>query len=100
MPNHVHILVKTYEDFPVSKIVHSWKSYSSKMILNSLNNRASFKDNVVWQKEYWDRFIRNDEHYKKAIEYIHNNPVKAGLVRNAVDWPWSNAGEPPALPGK
>ncbi|MCP4458350.1 MAG: hypothetical protein GY816_10065, partial [Cytophagales bacterium] len=34
MPNHVHILVKTHEDFTVSKIVHSWKSYTSKMILN------------------------------------------------------------------
>ena len=47
---------------------------------------------VFWQREYFDRFIRDDEHYRKAVEYIHNNPVKAGLVPQAEDWPYSSAG--------
>ena len=38
-----------------------------------------------WQREYWDRFIRDERHYYTAIDYIHNNPVKASLVKNAVD---------------
>ena len=62
-----------------------------------------FKGSIVWQKEYWDRFIRGQNHFNKAVESIHQNPVKAGLVSSAEDWPWSSvkcfdAGGPPALP--
>lgn len=45
----------------------------------------------VWHREYWDRFIRNDRHFQQAVEYIHHNPVKAGLVARAEDWTWSGA---------
>ena len=95
MPNHVHLLIKTYDGFPLSEIIHSWKSFTSRQILKTLENMnefsSVFKDKKVWQKEYWDRFIRSHEHYLKAIEYIHQNPVKAGLVSNAKDWIWSSA---------
>lgn len=42
-------------------------------------------------REYWDRFIRDREHYVKALEYIHQNPVKAGLCSEAAKWRWSGA---------
>ncbi len=45
-----------------------------------------------WHREFWDRYIRDEEHYYDTIEYIHNNPVKARLVKKAEDWPWSSAG--------
>ena len=44
----------------------------------------------VWQVDYYDRFIRNEQHYRAAADYIHQNPVKAGLVARAQDWPWSS----------
>ena len=47
----------------------------------------------VWQREYWDRFIRNSEHYWWVKAYIENNPVKAGLVSEAELWPWSSAAD-------
>jgi hypothetical protein len=47
----------------------------------------------VWHPEYWDRFIRNERHFQQAVEYIRQNPVKAGLVRKAEDWRWSSAAE-------
>ena len=110
MPNHVHILIKTYSGFPLSEIVHSWKSFTSRKISEYLNEKSmmpeEFSGNTIWQKEYWDRFIRDYNHYNKAIEYIHQNPVKAGLVKCANEWSWSSltgdgeAGEPPALPGE
>lgn len=43
-----------------------------------------------WQTEYWDRFIRNDEHFA-ATEGIDNNPVKAGLVAEPRPWPYGSA---------
>ena len=45
----------------------------------------------VWHREYWDRFIRNEHHFHQAVEYIHQNPVKAGLVAMADAWPWGSA---------
>jgi putative transposase len=44
----------------------------------------------IWQREYWDRFIRDEKHFNNAIEYIHDNPVKAGLVKSPKDWQWSS----------
>jgi len=41
--------------------------------------------------EYWDRYIRDFEHLRRCIAYIHENPVKAGLVDAASKWPWSSA---------
>ncbi len=49
------------------------------------------KSAPVWHREYWDRFIRSDRHFQQAVEYIHGNPVKAGLVGRPEDWPWSSA---------
>ncbi|RCK77040.1 MAG: hypothetical protein ANABAC_3465 [Anaerolineae bacterium] len=43
--------------------------------------------------DYFDRFIRDQKHFKAVVEYIHQNPVKAGLVAAAQDWPWSSAAE-------
>jgi hypothetical protein len=46
----------------------------------------------VWQREYGDRFIRNERHLVAAKEYIAHSPIKAGLVVRAEDWLWSSAG--------
>jgi len=48
--------------------------------------------NPVWHREFWDRYIRDEEHYYDTIEYIHNNPVKARLVNKPEDWKWSSVG--------
>ena len=122
MPNHVHLMIKTIEDYTLGQIVWSWKSYTTKMVFkidgmkdkilksleskrrNNFNSTAPEKIRKyisaeacgaprkvsLWNREYWDRFIRDENHYNKAIQYIHNNPVKAGLVDDAADWKWSS----------
>ena len=45
----------------------------------------------LWQRNYWDRFMRNDRHFQIAKDYIENNPVAAGLVTTPEAWPWSSA---------
>ncbi|MEI6862115.1 MAG: transposase [Verrucomicrobiota bacterium] len=98
MPNHVHILIGHQAGCTLSEIVQSWKSYTAKVILRHCAN-GQFPGNHVWQADYWDRFIRNERHYASTVDYIHNNPVKAGLVTRPQDWPWSSAGSaggPPA----
>lgn len=95
MPNHVHVLIRQYEQAPLGKIVQSWKTYTGKRIAEELRRagaRRSDDTGPVWMRDYWDRFIRNEDHLQKAIRYIHHNPVKAGLVTEEVQWPWSSAG--------
>ena len=41
--------------------------------------------------DYFDRYVRNDEHLAAAMSYIEQNPVKAGLVNSANEWRWGSA---------
>ncbi|WP_300673458.1 transposase [Desulfoluna sp.] len=101
MPNHVHVLIKTYEGFPLSKVIHSWKSFTAHEIIKCLKRGVLAggtpalpgHPSKLWQNEYFDRFIRDDRHFAQAIDYIHENPVKAGLCRHASEWPWSSVGK-------
>ncbi len=88
MPNHVHILIEVFNGFSLSEIIHSWKSFSANQINNLLNRTGQ-----VWMMEYFDRYIRDYEHFDKVVNYIHNNPVKAGLVKNPAEYRWSSAYE-------
>jgi REP element-mobilizing transposase RayT len=44
-----------------------------------------------WIEEYFDCYIRNQEHFERTVKYIENNPVKAGLCRTPEHWPYSSA---------
>ncbi len=99
MPNHVHVLIETLPGFPLADIIHSWKSYTAKQANKTLERTGTF-----WMPDYFDRFIRDEQHLVAVTDYIEQNPVKAGLVQEAGDWQWSSAsvktaGETPALPG-
>ena len=87
MPNHVHVLLQTIEPHSLSSVVQGWKAFTARRINEILGRQGAF-----WQREYWDRFIRDEEHYLSAIAYMHENPVKAGLVSQAEEWKWSSAG--------
>ena len=83
MPNHVHVMVDIRRGHPLSRIVHAWKSFTGKAIARMTGQRR------IWQPDYWDRVIRSERHFGAAVDYIVENPVKAGLVRSADEWPWS-----------
>jgi REP element-mobilizing transposase RayT len=79
MPNHVHVLIEPLMD--LAKIVQGWKSYTARWVL-ARNGDFALKipaSDQLWMREYWDRYIRDAAHYENAVEYIHQNPVKAGL---------------------
>ncbi len=45
---------------------------------------------AFWMREYWDRYIRDERHFHQVIDYIHRNPVQAGLCDSHEDWPRSS----------
>ena len=87
MPNHAHLLFQQAEGWNLSTIVASWKKFTARAICDLSPGYPK----PVWQEEYWDRYIRDETHLRKVIDYIHQNPVKAGLCKAADEWPWSSA---------
>ena len=45
---------------------------------------------ILWQGRFFDRAMRTAKEYYETVEYIHLNPVKAGLVSRPEEWPWSS----------
>jgi len=86
MPNHVHVLVQMRDAWSLGETVASWKRFSATRI-----NRAANRRGRLWQVEYFDRFIRDREHFERVVAYIHQNPVKAGLCASPERWPFSSA---------
>lgn len=86
MPNHVHSLIEMIEGYSLGGILHSWKSYAAKKA-----NRILGRSGQFWDEDYYDRYIRDDDHLLSVIDYIEQNPVKAGLVTDAAQWKYSSA---------
>jgi REP element-mobilizing transposase RayT len=87
MPNHVHLLVETNSDHPLPNVIQAWKSCTSKRA-----NRLLERTGTFWARDYFDRYIRDDQHLQAVVRYIENNPVKAGLVDRPEAWPFGSAG--------
>ena len=86
MPNHTHSLLTRFEHTTLAEIMQAHKSYTAHEANEMLGLSGQF-----WMKEYFDRFIRNADHFRSTVKYIEDNPVKAGLCREASDWPFSSA---------
>ena len=85
MPNHVHVLFKVGTT-SMSEIIGAWKTHTGRLANKLLGKRGAF-----WAQDYFDTYMRNPEHERKAIRYIENNPAKSKLVLDLKDWPWSSA---------
>ena len=79
MPNHVHVVFKSFPGHTLSEIVHSWKSFTAKSA-----NRILGRTGPFWEREYYDHLVRNQSELERAIRYVGQNPEKAHL-RN---WKW------------
>jgi REP element-mobilizing transposase RayT len=93
MPNHVHALFEPKQSRTSAKIVGAWKKFTARKICAILRSSGDTPIIPVWQREYWDRYIRDEAHLHQTIEYIQQNPVKARLAAKPEDWPWSSSRE-------
>ncbi len=73
MPNHVHALVTPFDEFELSAILHSWKSYTASEINKRLGVTGAF-----WQKESFDHIVRSADSLEGFARYIRENPKRAG----------------------
>ena len=76
MPNHVHVLFSLSNGVTLASLLHSWKGYSAREI-----NRRAGSFGSIWQKSYFDRIVRDWDHFTNCARYIRNNPLKAKLTQ-------------------
>lgn len=91
MPNHVHMLMQPMNGITMSTSMASWKKFTGRRISAWRQQNRSMPPRPAWHREFFDRYIRDEAHYWTVMDYIHLNPVKAGLVAKAEDWEWSSA---------
>ena len=83
MPDHIHLFGSPVGvEYPALKVwVNYWKSLSAR-------NWPDSPVGKVWQRDFWDTQLRNGENYTEKWQYVLNNPVRAGLVGQADEWPY------------
>ncbi len=82
MPNHVHVVVTPSERHSLSEILHSWKSYTATKANKLLDRRGQ----PFWQRESYDRLVRDEKEFHQVCVYTVENPVGAGLCERVEDW--------------
>jgi len=83
MPDHVHMLLQPNEGMALPRIMRGVKGVSARLVNQRRGSRGQ-----VWQDEWFDRIIRDDEEVHEKLVYMLNNPVKRGLVED----PWTYDG--------
>ena len=86
MPNLINLLVLPTPQDTLSRIVQEIKSVTSRKINARRRKRGS-----LWQKAFFDHYMRTPDEFLETLEYIHQNPVHKGLATTATDWTWSSA---------
>ncbi len=114
MPSHIHMVARSL-DADLSSIIRDFKSYTAKRIIHLIETEpgesrkdwllhmfryhAKFKKQnkkyQLWQKTSFPKELYNPTMIDQKIEYIHNNPVEAGLVTKPESWQYSSACELP-----
>lgn len=84
MSNHVHLIIQV-GDIPLSKIIQNLSFRYTKYI-----NKKKKRVGHLFQGRYKAILVDEDVYLLELVRYIHNNPVRAGLVRDPVDYSWSS----------
>ena len=88
MPDHVHMLLTPTRDqagwpYSLPEILKLIKGVSARSV-----NKLLGSSGPIWQEESFDHVLRSDESFAEKLGYIRQNPVRAGLVKRAEEYPW------------
>ncbi len=85
MPNHLHILIQGREEN--SRIKQSIEEFK----FSTGSWFHANKPELSWQKDYYDHIIRKSQDWRNQAFYIFQNPVRAGLVADPYDYPFTGS---------
>ena len=83
MPDHLHLFIRLSPESKLSAFIRLLKQEMGRVI------DAGSTQGKIWQPGFFDHLLRSDESYAEKWNYVNMNPVRAGLVGNPEDWPWS-----------
>ena len=87
MSNHVHVVV--FPHAPLWRITKAIKGFTA----HEANRILGRTGQPFWQHESFDRWVRDRRELQRSVRYVEENPVRAGLVGSAEQWPWSSASQ-------
>ena len=106
MPDHFHLLMGEPRIDDPSRVMQVLKQTVSrqvlgvlrkagenpkaKRLLRQLGSSAHPGRIQFWERRFYDFNVWSEKKRLEKLEYMHNNPVKRGLVKNPADWPWSS----------
>lgn len=82
MPDHIHLFCSPAY-LPANRLdlwVRFWKAGVSRLL--------GAPEGALWQTDFWDKQLREGDSYQQKWDYVRENPVRAGLVQQAADWPY------------
>ncbi|MBH0057871.1 transposase [Pseudoalteromonas sp. SWXJZ94C] len=82
MPNHIHWLIQLGEKQTLCEVVKSFKGRCSKSIRDNTNIKQ------LWQRNYYDHLIRDEEDLINNARYIIANPLRANIVKSVALYPY------------
>jgi putative transposase len=97
LPDHFHLMLnlpRGDDDFSSrlghikAAFTHRWLEIGGSESFRSFS-QVKRRDRSVWQRRFWEHFIRDESDFENHFHYVHYNPVKHGLVRCVIDWPYS-----------
>lgn len=86
MPSHVHLLTGTNSGYNLAQVLLALMDWTEEQFAERLKISGR-----VWSRQYREQIIRDEEHMFAAIEFIHSDPVRAGLCLHPEDWDHSSA---------
>jgi REP element-mobilizing transposase RayT len=81
MPDHLHFFIRGDQTFVLASWVKGLKRTMSRAFPKE-------QPRSLWQPGFFDHLLCNDESYAQKWDYVRENPVRAGLVKVAEDWPY------------
>lgn len=98
MPDHIHLFIALDDERTnLSKWIKAMKGTLTKVLRDRAQGvdgrrpplQAAGKSSAQWQKGFFDHILRSSESYTEKWNYVRENPVRAGLVASADDWPYA-----------
>jgi putative transposase len=77
MLNHVHAILVQNASHTLEELMHSWKRFPARRI-----NELLARSGSLWQRDYFDRLVRDANHLANCVRYIRRNPQKARLTES------------------
>lgn len=113
MSNHIHLIVSTKKPYKLEAVMRDFKSYSARRIIDLIldpdfpesrrewllymfryfarQNRGGTQEHQIWQSDNHPIELFSEKVTIQKLQYIHNNPIRAKMVRNPEEWMYSSA---------